>query len=49
MILYIKKFFEATLYKSGVMTFELNVKKENIAQFNLQLRKELEFTLYREL
>jgi len=49
MILYIKKFFEATLYKNGVIAFELNVKRENIAQFNLQMRKELEFTLYREL
>lgn len=49
MILYIKKIFLTTLYKSGLATFELNVKRENIALFDLQMIKELDFTLYREL
>lgn len=48
MLLYITQFILFTLSKKSVLSFNLNVKKDNIADFNLAMDKELVFTLYRE-
>lgn len=49
MILYIKKIFLTSLNRVSFVIFELNITKENIVSSNLQIVKELNFTLYREL
>lgn len=48
MLLYIKQLILFTLSKNSVISFNLTVKRDNVADFNLAMDKELVFTLYRE-
>ena len=48
MLLYIKQLILFTLSKNSITSFDLIVKRDNVADFNLAMDKELIFTLYRE-
>lgn len=48
MLLYIKQLILFTLSKNTILSFNLNIKRDSVQDFNLAMDKELIFTLYRE-